>query len=101
MVEAGSVILDPIRHAVRRGEQSIDLTRQEFILLNCLMRSAGRCVTRQALTECVWSDSHAVGSTALDVLVNALRTKIDSPFRHKLIGTVRGSGYIFKPEPTA
>ena len=101
VIEAGGVILDSIRHAVSRHEQSIDLTRQEFLLLNCLMRSAGRCVLRQSLTEYVWSDGHAVGASALDVLVNALRTKIDAPFRHKLIGTVRGSGYVFKPEPAA
>jgi DNA-binding response OmpR family regulator len=46
--------------------------------------------------ESVWGADHAVGASALDVLVNSLRTKIDAPYRNQVIGTVRGAGYIFK-----
>jgi DNA-binding response OmpR family regulator len=60
------------------------------------VRDAGQCVTRRALTEFIWGKDHKVGPNALDVLINALRTKIDWPYRTKLIETVRGSGYIFK-----
>jgi DNA-binding response OmpR family regulator len=76
--------------------QNIGLTRHEFQLLACLVRRMGQCVPRQTLMESVWGREHAVGAGALDVLVNSLRVKIDTPFRTKLIGTVRGTGYVFK-----
>jgi DNA-binding response OmpR family regulator len=95
-LQASGVVLDPSRHAVTRNNQSIDLTRQEFLLLASLMRQAGQCVPRQMLMVSIWGTNHAVGASALDVLVNSLRTKIDAPFDEKIIGTLRGSGYVFK-----
>lgn len=95
-IEAGDVVIDPIRHSVTRNMQSIDLTRLEFLLLTCLVRRDGQCVPRQTLMEFIWGPNHPVGATALDVLVNSLRAKIDAPFKKRLIGTVRGSGYIFR-----
>jgi DNA-binding response OmpR family regulator len=96
VMEVDDVVVDPRRHSVTRNEKSIDLTRQEFLLLTCLIRKAGQCVTRQSLMEFIWGMDHAVGASALDVLMNSLRAKIDSPFRKKLLGTVRGLGYVFK-----
>jgi DNA-binding response OmpR family regulator len=94
-IEAGGVVIDLLRRSVTRNHENIDLTRLEFLLLTRLMRHAGQCVSRQVLMEFVWGPDHAAGPTALDVLVNSLRTKIDASHRQKLIGTVRGSGYIF------
>ena len=93
-IKTADVEIDVIRHAVTRKGNGIDLTRLEFRLLESLARSAGRCVPRRGLTESVWGTDHPVGSTALDVLVNSLRAKLDAPYRCKLIGTVRGYGYI-------
>jgi DNA-binding response OmpR family regulator len=95
-IKAGDLVLDPARRLVTRADESVELTRLEYQLLLCLVRAAGQCVPRQALMECVWGADSTVGPTALDVLVNALRAKLDAPFRKKLIGTVRGSGYFFK-----
>jgi DNA-binding response OmpR family regulator len=95
LIEAGGVAIDPILHSVKRDLRNIDLTRQEFKLLSCLVARAGHCVSRQALMETVWGRDQGVGAGALDVLVNSLRVKIDNPFRTKLIGTVRGAGYVF------
>jgi DNA-binding response OmpR family regulator len=79
-----------------RIDHNIDLTRLELLLLTSLMRRAGQCVPRQTLMEFVWGADHLVGPGTLDVLVNSLRAKIDAPYEKKLIGTVRGIGYIFK-----
>jgi DNA-binding response OmpR family regulator len=95
-ISAGDVVLSATRHTVTRNNESIDLTRLEFLLLACLVHHAGQCVSREKLSEAIWSKDHPVGPSALDVLVNALRAKIDAPYRKKLIGTVRGSGYIFR-----
>jgi two-component system copper resistance phosphate regulon response regulator CusR len=95
-MQAGDVALDLIRRTVTREARNIELTRHEFQLLTCLLQRAGECVQRQTLTDFVWGSNHAVGASALDVLVNSLRAKIDAPFPQRLIGTVRGTGYIFQ-----
>ena len=100
-LKAHDVVVDPMRRSVTRANKNIDLTRQEFLLLACLVRRAGQCVPRQTLMECVWGADPSVGPSALDVLVNSLRAKFDAPYRKKLIGTVRGAGYIFKRDPAA
>jgi DNA-binding response OmpR family regulator len=94
----GECVLDVTRHTVTRNRQHIDLTRQEFQLLACLMQRAGHCVPRQTLIEFVWRNDFKIGTGALDVLVNSLRFKFDAPHANKLIATVRGSGYLFKKE---
>lgn len=93
-IEVSGVVVDPVKQLVTREGQGIDLSRHEFLLLTCLLRSAGQCVSRQTLMEAVWGSQAAVPGGALDVLVNSLRSKIDAPFPNKLIGTVRGSGYL-------
>ena len=90
------VVVDPMRHTVTRNGASVDLSRLEFHLLICLARRCGQCVTRQTLTQALWGPDHAVGPSALDVLMNSLRAKIDAPYRKKLIGTVRGLGYTLR-----
>lgn len=101
-IEVGDVVVDPIRRSVTRDLLPIELTRQEFLLLVSLIKRANECVSRKALTESIWGLDRAVGTSALDVLVNSLRSKIDAPFCKKLIGTVRGTGYVFQePDATA
>ncbi|MGB6192821.1 MAG: response regulator transcription factor [Terracidiphilus sp.] len=93
-IEMGDLVVDLIRRSVTRDCIHVDLTRSEFSLLVSLIRSAGRCVPRQSLMEGVWGSDPCVSHGALDVLVNSLRSKIDAPYRQKLIHTVRGSGYL-------
>jgi DNA-binding response OmpR family regulator len=93
-LEVGDLVIDPIHRSVKRKNRAISLTRSEFSLLVALVRGAGRCVSRQALMEGVWGSDTAVGTGALDVLVSSLRSKIDGSSQCKLIGTVRGAGYI-------
>ena len=93
----GDLTVDPLRRSVKRQNKAIDLTRSEFSLLVALLRSAGRCVSRNALMESVWGANPEVGAGALDVLVNSLRSKIDVPYKRRIIDTVRGSGYMLNP----
>lgn len=101
-IKTAEVEIDMVRRAVKRDGDGIDLTRQEFRLLESLARDAGQCVPRSGLMESVWgARNHLVGPTALDVLVNSLRAKFDAPYRSKLIGTVRGYGYILHTSTSA
>jgi two-component system copper resistance phosphate regulon response regulator CusR len=53
------------------------------------------------LIQEIWGEQAEVTPGALDVLVNALRSKLDAPFPEKLLHTVRGSGYLLRAEETA
>ena len=92
------LMLDPVAHEVRRGDQVIDLTAKELALLEFLMRRAGRVVTRTAILDGVWDMNYDSLTNVVDVLVNRLRTKVDYPFQEKLIETVRGVGYRIKSQ---
>jgi DNA-binding response OmpR family regulator len=80
---------------VRRGSASVNLTRTEFAILECLMKSAGRVVTRDRLIDFVWGDRE-INSNNLEVFIRFLRAKVDPPDSRKLIQTERGVGYSLR-----
>lgn len=98
-LEVGDVLLDPAARTVTRSGTTVALTRTEFNLLECLMRHAGRVVTRQALVDHVWSGARVVESNTLDAFVKSLRQKLDAGGRPRLVQTVRGVGYSMREEP--
>jgi DNA-binding response OmpR family regulator len=93
-LQVDDLMLDRIEHRVERGGKRIDLTSKEFALLEYLMRNAGRCITRAMIIEHVWNISFDTSTNVVDVYINYLRKKVDENSPHKLIQTVRGSGYV-------
>jgi DNA-binding response OmpR family regulator len=89
------VRLDVDEHKAWRGKREMVLTRTEFALLECLLRSAGRVVTRDRLIETVWNDRE-VSENNLDVFIKFLRSKVDVVGSPKLIHTERGLGYSLR-----
>lgn len=85
--------MDLLARTVRRGSQNIDLQPREFMLLEFLMRNAGRVVTRTMLLEGVWDYHFDPQTNVIDVHVSRLRGKVDRGFEKPLIHTVRGAGY--------
>ncbi len=85
-------------HEVWRGYTALNLTPTEFAILECLMKAAGRIVTRQRLIETVWGTDRSVGDNNLDVFIRLLRTKVDGPGQPRLIQTSRGVGYSLRQE---
>jgi DNA-binding response OmpR family regulator len=85
--------LDRVEHSVKRGGRVIELTPKEFGLLECLMRNAGKQVSRAQILEQVWNLRHDTSTNVVDVYVSYLRNKINGPKDNKLIHTVRGIGY--------
>ena len=88
--------LDLDTREVRRGERLIDLTPKEFVVLEYLMRHAGRVMSRTLITEYAWGYHFDPGTNIVDVVINHLRKKVDANREHKLITTVRGVGYVVK-----
>jgi len=97
-LQVADLLLDPGTHEVKRAESPLQLSRTEFLLLETLMRNAGRVITRSRLIQSVWGYERDVESNTLDVYIRMLRTKIDSTGSPKLIHTIRGIGYVMREE---
>ena len=91
------LFLDTEKREAVRGGQRLDLTRTEFSILECLMRAAGRVVTRSRIIELVWGDRD-VSENNLDVFIRYLRSKVDREGLPKLLHTERGLGYSLKED---
>lgn len=101
-LRTAALLLDRSTHEVFCDRVRVPLTRNEFSLLERLMRDAGRVVAREALVEAVWGRPDATGPNTLDALVRLLRKKIEGDHdRRTLIRTVRGSGYAICAEKVA
>ena len=88
--------LDTGTREVWRGRHSLNLTRTEFSILECLIQASGRVVSRSQLIEAVWGTERSVESNTLDVFIKFLRSKVDTAGRTRLIHTVRGVGYSLR-----
>jgi two-component system OmpR family response regulator len=94
----GDLEIDLLGREVRRGGQRIELTSREFRILEHLVRSAGRVVTRSMLLEAVWDYQFDPQTNIVDQHVSRLRQKIDRGFAKPLIHTVRGVGYVARAD---
>ena len=88
--------LDTIKRSTKVGNENVQLSNREFILLEYLMRNAGKPLTRMQLLEHVWDSNTDTDSNLVDVYINYLRSKIDRDSSiPSNIETVRGYGYKF------
>ena len=92
-LQVADLTLDTQTHEAHRSSRPILLTRTEFVLLDHLMRHAGRVVSRDDLIEAVWGIDREVESNTLDVFIFQLRSKLEAGGASRLIQTVRGFGY--------
>ena len=88
------LVLDLLSRRVTRGGVPLDLRPREFMLLEYLMRNAGKVISKTMILSHVWEYSFDPQTNIVDVLVSRLREKIDRPFEKKLLHTVRGVGYV-------
>jgi two-component system response regulator CpxR len=95
-IEASGVRLHPARRDVEVENSLVEMTSTEFDVLEVLVRSAGRVVSRRELTAVLYQRPASPFDRVLDVHVSHLRKKLGS--RGDLIRTVRGVGYLFCAE---
>jgi len=88
-IQHGDLVLDPAAHSVTLGGQAIELSGREFSLLQMLLESAGRVLTRSQLEQSLYGWHDEPDSNALEVHIHHLRKKLGSD----LIRTLRGVGY--------
>jgi two-component system, OmpR family, response regulator QseB len=85
----GDLALDPAAHSVTLAGQPVELASREFALLQMLLESAGRVLTRSQLEQSLYGWGDEPDSNALEVHIHHLRRKLGS----ELIRTLRGVGY--------
>jgi DNA-binding response OmpR family regulator len=97
LLQVADLTLDPASHAVQRRDNPIELTPREFAILEYLMHSPNRILSRELIEAHVWNFDFISGSNVVDVYMRRLRKKIDDPYEVKLLETVRGVGYRLAP----
>jgi DNA-binding response OmpR family regulator len=95
-LEFAGLRLDLVRREAYRGARLLQLTAQEFSLLEYLCRNAGRVVTRTMILDHVWRMRFDPSTNVVDVHIYRLRNKVDFEESAPLIHTIRGVGYILK-----
>jgi DNA-binding response OmpR family regulator len=97
VVRFGDCELDLDRAELRRGGTVVDMTAQEFRILQVFLRSAGRVMSRAQLIEAAWGPGVAITDRAVDTHVFNLRKKIErDPASPEFLISARGLGYRFQ-----
>lgn len=94
-VKFGGLILDPNKLQIFRAGKPCNLTTMEFRLLEALVESPNRVLSREQLLEKARTESLHINDRAIDIQVARIRRKIgDEAKEAQLIKTVRGAGYM-------
>jgi DNA-binding response OmpR family regulator len=99
IVTIGRLSYDHFNHEARVGDNAIELTRRELLVLEALLRRLGRMVPRSSLMEAVFAIDDEVQPNALDTQVSRLRRKLADADSGVIVNGVRGVGYLLREEP--
>ncbi len=88
--------LNTATREVKRGDELIELTAQEFNLLELFLRHPRQVLKRDMVYERVWGYDFEGLSNVIEVYIRYLRSKLEAGGRPRLIHTVRGVGYVLK-----
>ena len=97
-VRVGRLSFDLGHRDVRVDGARLDMPRREMLVLECLVRRAGRMVPRPALMEAVFGFDDEVQSNALDSHVSRLRRKLADTQSGVVINVIRGVGYVLREQ---
>ena len=88
--------LNTATREVRRSDEIIPLTAQEFDLLELFLRHPRQVLKREMIYDKVWGYDFGGESNVIEVYVRYLRAKLEASGKPRLIHTVRGVGYVLK-----
>lgn len=84
---------------VKKNEQTIELTKTEFLILELLLQNKDRILTKQQIFEYAWAGEYVADDNTIMVHISNLRAKIeDNPKEPKLLKTIKGLGYKLREE---
>jgi len=99
VLRVGDLEIDAVKHRAMRAGLRITLSAKEFALLVLLARRSGQVFSKTQIASQVWDINFDSDTNVVEVAIRRLRAKIDEPFAHKLIHTVRGVGYVLESRP--
>ena len=91
IIRAGGISVDLEQFTARSGRRVLRLTLTEYNLLVCLLRNAGRALSRRQLLDAAWGEHYQGGERTVDTHVGRLRKKLGKAGQR--IQTLRGRGY--------
>ncbi|MGH8445617.1 MAG: heavy metal response regulator transcription factor [Solimonas sp.] len=95
-IAVGDLQIDLLSRRAWRDGRRLDLTAKEFALLAALARRQGEIISKTVIAEQVWDINFESNANVVEVAIKRLRAKIDNPFKHKLLHTIRGMGYVLE-----
>ncbi len=90
------LVLDIQKREVKRAGKRIELQPLEFSLLEYLLRSKGRVVSKTMIMEHVWNYNFDPMTNVVEARICKLRDKVDKGYNNRLIHTIRGAGYVMR-----
>ena len=101
VLRSGTVSLDTRSQQVSVGGENVDLTSFEYRMLECLMLSAGKVMSKAELTDRLYNQDFERDSNTIEVFIRRLRKKLDPDNMLQPIETLRGRGYRWNLEKSA
>ena len=97
-LEVKNVRLNLDDNSASVGENRLELTKNEYLILKTLMEQQGKVVSRETIMERLWGADEFVDDNTLTVNVTRIRKKLDAAGAEDFITTKRGMGYIVGEE---
>lgn len=98
-IAIGRLTFDPTHREVRVNGVPLCLPRRELLVLESLVRRAGRMVPRANLMEAVFGFDDEIQSNALDSHISRLRRRLAEADAGLVINVIRGVGYLLREPP--
>jgi two-component system response regulator MprA len=98
VIRFADLVLDPLTRRVVRAGRHIPLTQREYALLEYLVRSPGRPMSREQISQDVWQTPFDPEVNVIDVYVSQLRSKLEAHGGRPLLHTVRRVGYVLRDD---
>lgn len=94
LLEHDGIMLNLGDATVLYQDQKVELTKNEFRILQILFERAGKIVSRDEIIERLWDSDEFIDDNTLTVNVARLRKKLESVGRKDMIRTKKGIGYM-------
>lgn len=95
-IDCKDFILNSNKNTIQKDEKEIELTKNEFRILNYLVQKREKIVSREDIMECLWDSESFIDDNTLTVNITRLRNKLDELNLKELLETKRGQGYILR-----
>lgn len=94
ILEHDGIVLDLNSYNVSYRNETVALSKNEFIIFNLLMQNKGTVVSRTKIMRGLWADERFVDENTLSVNIARIRKKITELGKKDFIATKKGYGYI-------